>query len=170
MKSYTFTAACLIALASLAVSGATHAQSTAQVNVTGRITSGCSVNSSGVTIPLGNVSAGALPSIGDHSPTSPTQNITITCPADPTGIVMKMTGKSVNGRQDVLELTNAGASGVANGVGVQLIYDNKPLVLNSDVAIPIAARQIPIAAHYIRLGTLSPGTADTTATLNFTFN
>ncbi|MEB6377367.1 fimbrial protein [Leclercia adecarboxylata] len=78
-----------------------------------------------------------------------------------------------SGNSSVLALSGQGAEGVADGVGVQLLYNGVPLVLNSTVALKQAnggQESLPITARYYQTKTsVSTGTANASATLILTY-
>ncbi|WP_158544991.1 fimbrial protein [Dyella monticola] len=148
----------------------------ATVNVTGNITGDCSITAgSTVALNIGSIPAANLPSVGSTSTASPAQNITITCTANP-GITMTLNGTQLAGQPNtVLQLSSSGA-GAAGGVGVQILNNGTgtpttALQIGARNTIPTAATvTIPVAARYYRAGAVTAGTANATATLNFTFN
>lgn len=170
--------ALLVLFASLGLAGTASAQSSGSVivNVTGNITGSCSITSGNtVTLNIGSVPASNLPSNGATSVASPTQDVTITCTANP-GITMTLNGTQMPGGapNTVLQLTPG--PGVAGGVGVQILNNGTgapttPLALGASNAIPTGSTvTIPVAARYYRYGAITAGTANGTATLDFTFN
>lgn len=75
----------------------------------------------------------------------------------------------------VLALTNAGASGVATGVGIQLLYGNSPLKLGENIVLKTSTggQEFPpgaFSARYFQTKTqVLPGDANATAVLNLTY-
>lgn len=73
----------------------------------------------------------------------------------------------------VLELTGQGAADVASGVGVQLLYNGSPLVLNNRIVLKQSAggaETLPITARYYQTKTkVTAGDANATATLQLTY-
>ena len=169
----------LVALLLIGGAAQAFAQSSA-VNVTGRITGQCAVTSgSNITIPLGDIDAATLASVGAVSPTDGMQNITLTCTANP-GITMTMTGTQNAGTTNtsVLALTGTGA-GIATGVGVQLLYlvgatgtPTNLLTRGTAVTIPTGASvTVRVGARYFATSaTPNAGLANSTATLTFNVN
>lgn len=75
----------------------------------------------------------------------------------------------------VLALTNAGSAGVATGVGIQLLYGNAPLKLGQNIVLKTSSggSEFPsdafTARYYQTKATATTGDANTTATLNLTY-
>ena len=131
----------------------------------------CTVTRSSITIPLGNVAARSLGAISTTSPTSSPQNISLTCSNNPSvSMALKATQAGGQSNNTVVGLSSGSS---AQGVGVQLLYNNNPLAINGSVTISGAAAStlnVPIAARYYRTGTLIQGSANAAATLQFTYN
>jgi len=127
----------------------------------------CTVATPSVTIPLGNIQATAMPSVGSFAG-SGTQNVSLNCTDNP-AVTMSLTGTPVSGYSDVLALTSA--PGVAQGVGAQLLYNGTPLTINGSVSLGTAGSTltVPISARYYRTGNLTAGSANAIGTLNFTY-
>jgi type 1 fimbria pilin len=136
-----------------------------------RATPTCSVSTTNVEIPLGNVAAATLTTSQPTSPISATKNVTLGCSYTPT-VRMTMQGTQLSGAPNtVLALT--GGTNVAKGVGVQLMYNSAALAIGSAVTVSSAAGttlNVPIAARYYRTGDITAGPANATATLQFTYN
>lgn len=103
-----------------------------------------------------------------------TQNLALNCGA---GSNINI---SLNGIQNpdvsttsVLALTGQGNADVAKGVGVQLLYNGTPLVLNNRIVLKQSAggqETFPITARYYQTKTsVLPGKANTAATLDLTY-
>lgn len=73
----------------------------------------------------------------------------------------------------VLALTNQGGVNVAQGVGVQLLYDGKPLIINSRLTLKQAdggKEMFPITARYYQTrNSVTVGEANASATLTLTY-
>lgn len=75
----------------------------------------------------------------------------------------------------VLALSNAGSSGIASGVGIQLLYGNTPLKLGQNIVLKTSSggSEFPSGAftarYYQTKATATVGDANTTATLNLTY-
>ncbi|RDS82959.1 hypothetical protein DWU98_07435 [Dyella monticola] len=131
----------------------------------------CTTTTSNITIPLGSVAARTLGAIGSTSPTSSPQSISLSCSNNPSvSMVLKATQAAGQSNNTVVGLTSAS---LAQGVGVQLLYNNNPLAINGSVTISNAAGatlNVPIAARYYRTGALTQGSANAAVTLQFTYN
>lgn len=136
----------------------------------------CSITTPTLNFVLGNVPAsnfaatiGPVPDLAEN-----TQNLGLNCDADANINV------SLNGIQNpdiadtsVLGLTGQGDAGVAQGVGVQLVYNGTPLELNKIIVLKKSTggqETFPIVARYYQTKTtVMPGKANTSATLNITY-
>ncbi|CAI1072265.1 fimbrial protein [Serratia quinivorans] len=141
---------------------------TFNVNVTS-----CTVNNATIPVSLGNVQKSDFTGIGSTAAET-AYNITLNCS---TGTPVKLT---LEGTADsskatgVLALTSAGTSGVASGLGVQLLRNNTPVTLGSLISIgtttSAGAYSIPLTARYYQTGsTVTAGSANSTATFTLTY-
>lgn len=144
------------------------------IYITGNITAlACSLNSTSISVPLGNFSntqfTGVGTTLGDKS-----FNVGLTCDKD------AKINASLDGTQNadisktsVLALTNAGQSGTATGVGVQLLYGGVPLEINKNILLKTSdggLETLPFTARYYQTKTaVGGGLANTSATLNITY-
>lgn len=138
----------------------------------------CTVNTTSITIPLGNVAGGSFANVGSVSPTSGAQNIGLSCSYSPR-VRMTLQGTPVTGTATVLPLTGAGTAGVAGGVGVQVLYrvpgagsGENLLTPGTGVTLTPAAGAtvtVPIFARYARTGTVTAGRANAAPTLLFDY-
>lgn len=148
----------------------------AEVNLTGttKITSTlCSINTTNVSVPLDDVAINELPAIGSTAK-SKVFNVGLDCDAN-AKISVKLTGAqdpdaSADG---VLKLTGAGSANVASGVGIQILYNNAPMVFNNTMALKTSTgglETFPFTAQYYQTkSTVSAGTANATATLEVSY-
>jgi type 1 fimbria pilin len=131
----------------------------------------CTVNTSNITIPLGDVQASALATVGATSPISATQSVVLSCSGNPS-VNMTLRGTQASGAPaNVLALTQEASA--AKGVGVQLLYRNIPLSVDATQNLTTssgATLTVPIAARYYRTGDLEGGLANAAATLQFAYN
>ncbi len=133
------------------------------------LTPTCTVSTRSVAIDLGAVAASSLTSVGSVSPTSGTQNVSLSCSNNPS-VTMTMSGTRSGTLPNVLALTLAST---ARGVGVQILRNNAALTIGSGVSVSSGAGAtltVPIAARYYRTGDITAGTANASATLQFTYN
>lgn len=159
-------------LAASGVAGSVSAQSadSATINVTGNIKGSCSLSSPNtLQLSIGDIAATDLASSGSRSKASATGNITIACTGNP-GITMRMTGTQLSGGPSTVLALDSGSS-VATGVGVEILNNGNAIVLNQTNNITSSSTvTVPLTARYYSLGNPTAGTANATATLNFTFN
>jgi len=144
---------------------------------TGSITQvACAITTPNLVFLLGDVpvsrfgdTVGTLPEGGQN-----TQNLGLNCDAG-AKINVTLNGIQYPGlsNNSVLALTGQGSAGVADGVGVQLLYNGEPLVLNSTIALKQTSggqESMPITARYYQTKTsVSTGTANASATLILTY-
>lgn len=138
----------------------------------------CTVNNTSITIPLGNVAGSSFASVGSVSTTSAAQNIGLSCTLNPR-VRMTLQGSAVAGTSNVMPLTGAGTAGVAQGVGVQVLYRNPGATSGEAVLTPGtgvtlstaagATLSVPILARYYRTGTVTAGRANAAPTLLFDY-
>lgn len=75
----------------------------------------------------------------------------------------------------VIKLSNAGAAGIATGVGIQLLYGSTPLQNNNNIVLKTSSggQEFPAGAFTARYfqtkSTVTTGNANATATLNLTY-
>ena len=134
----------------------------------------CTVSTTSASISLGNVAASGFASVGSTSTTSGTQNISLSCGGFPS-VRMTLQGTPVTGTTNVLPLTGAGTAGVAQGIGVQLLYNGSSVLtvgtaLSLTTAAPTGTLNVPVAARYYRTGNVTAGRANVAATVRFDYN
>lgn len=133
----------------------------------------CSINTPQIQVPLDDVIAGSLTSIGTTAKPK-TFNLGLSCDAG-ARVNVKMTGtqNSDSSANGVLQLSGAGSAGVATGVGIQILYNNSPLKLNKNIVLktsPGGQETFPFVAQYYQTkSTVTTGDANATATLNLTY-
>ncbi|MCD9160337.1 fimbrial protein, partial [Escherichia coli] len=102
------------------------------------------------------------------------QNLGLTCAAG-TNITVSLSGiqNPDSANTSVMALTGQGNAGTAKGVGVQLIYNGVPLVMNSRLFLRQSAggqETLPLTARYYQtLNRVESGSANASATLNLTY-
>ncbi|MBV6695351.1 fimbrial protein [Serratia quinivorans] len=144
------------------------------ITITGTVTKvACSLTNTSISVPLGDVSAtqftGITTTAGDK-----TFNLGLSCDKD-ANINVALAGSQNADTADtsVLALTNAGQSGTASGVGVQLLYGSVPLKLNNNILLKTSAggqETLPFSARYYQTQTaIGAGLANSSATLNITY-
>ena len=136
----------------------------------------CSITTPNLTFPIGNVlastfgtSVGTVPAAAKN-----TQNLGLNCDAN-ANINVTLTGTQNPdvSTTSVLALTGQGSAGVAKGVGVQILYNSSPLVLNNRIVLKQSnggQETFPLTARYYQTKTaVTTGTANSSATLNLTY-
>lgn len=136
----------------------------------------CANMNPNLNFPIGDIltskfgaSIGTIPAGGQN-----TQNLGLNCDSG-TNINVTLTGTQNPdvGTTSVLALTNQGSADVAKGVGVQILYNGSPLVLNNRIVLKISSggqETFPITARYYQTKTaVTTGKANASATLNLTY-
>nr|WP_314732656.1 fimbrial protein [Serratia quinivorans] len=135
--------------------------------------SACSLTSTSINVPLGDVAAtkftGIATTAGDKS-----FDLGLTCDKDAKiNVSLAGTQNTDTTETSVLALTSAGQSGTASGVGVQLLYGGTPLKINNNILLKSSAggqETLPFTARYYQtLADISAGLANSSATLNITY-
>ncbi|MHA0864687.1 fimbrial protein [Enterobacter wuhouensis] len=136
----------------------------------------CSMRSGGgLAFPIGDVKAEQFTQIGTYSKETSKADLTLDCDQDANiNITLTGTQNSDSSDQSVLALTGQGPDdSVAQGIGVQLLYNDKPLKLNEMLNLKTSAggqESFPITARYIQTKEkVKAGSANATATLNVTY-
>ncbi|WP_261280201.1 fimbrial protein [Serratia quinivorans] len=133
----------------------------------------CSLTNTTISVPLGDVQSSAFSGItttaGDK-----TFNLGLSCDKDANiNVALAGTQNADTTDTSVLALTNAGQSGTASGVGVQLLYGSVPLKLNNNILLKTSAggqETLPFSARYYQTKTaIGAGLANSSATLNITY-
>ena len=143
------------------------------LNITGGTitTTACSLVSTSINVPLDDVFDIKFTGVttGDKG-----FDIGLTCDKD-AKINVSLAGTQNSDTTDtsVLALTNAGQSGTATGVGIQLLYGGVPLKINNNILLKTSAggqETLQFTARYYQTNKLvTPGKANSNATLNITY-
>lgn len=136
----------------------------------------CAIKTSNIIFDLGEVAENEFGNSIGPSPQviQKTQNLILDCDGD-TNVNLMLTGmKNPEINDDsVLALTGQGNPGVADGLGVQLLYNNVPLSLNSNILLKKSSGGIelfPLTARYFQTQpSVTTGVANASATLNLTY-
>lgn len=137
------------------------------------IATSCSILTPSINIKLDDVLSSDLKTVGK---TAKLKNFSIGLDCEASAKVnVKLTGnKNTDTRASgVLQLTNAGSEGVAKGVGIQMLYNNAPMILDKNVLLKTSAGGIETftfgAQYYQTKSDVSMGSANATATLEVTY-
>ncbi|MGB7801541.1 fimbrial protein [Buttiauxella sp.] len=135
----------------------------------------CSIKTPNLVFPLGDVPVSTFGStIGFIPDVSSTQNLGLDCDGG-ANINVSLNGTQNPDSSDasVLALNNQGGSDVASGLGIQLLYNDVPLVLNNRIALKVSpggVETFPLKARYIQTkASVTVGDASTSATLQLTY-
>ncbi len=136
----------------------------------------CSITTPNLVFPIGDVLASSFGSAVGTTPAnaSNTQNLGLNCDAGANiNVVLNGTQNPDVGTTSVLALTNQGSADVAKGVGVQILYNGSPLVLNNRIVLKQSSggqETFPITVRYYQTKTtVTTGKANVSATLNLTY-
>ncbi|CAI0940526.1 Type-1A pilin [Serratia proteamaculans] len=133
----------------------------------------CSLNSTSINVPLGDIFAtkftGIASTAGDKG-----FDLGLTCDKDArVNVSLAGTQNTDTAETSVLALTSAGQTGTASGVGVQLLYGGVPLKINNNILLKTAAggqETLQFTARYYQtLADVGAGVANSSATLNITY-
>jgi len=150
-------------------------ESAININSFNVTTVACSVGNASIIVPMGNIKTTAFSGVGSSPAASNTQSFTIPLSCNlGTRIFVSLSGTAVNGTTGVLALDSAGSSGVASGVGIQLLSNNTPVTfgnwINAGTASSSGAYNIPLQARYYQTAqTITAGTANSSATFTLTY-
>jgi type 1 fimbria pilin len=98
-------------------------------------------------------------------------NLPMTCNAG-TKVSVKMEGSIFDANRGVINTTSG--NNAATGVGIQLLYNNLPMALGSDIAVGTSSTggsfSVPLKARYYQTGdTITTGTANGVLSFTMTY-
>jgi type 1 fimbria pilin len=133
----------------------------------------CSVSTKNIQVKLDDVIAAEMENVGStYNP----KNFTVGLNCDlGARVSATLTGtKNTDTNADgVLKISNAGSNGVADGVGIQILYNNVPMPLNKLLSLKTFTNEIeniPFTAQYYQTkSTVTMGSVNATATLDITY-
>lgn len=136
----------------------------------------CTITTAQLTFTIGDIPASSFGSVIGTTPSGAknTQNLGLTCSAG-TNISVSLSGMQNpdSANTSVMALTGQGNAGTAKGVGVQLLYNGSPLVMNGRLLLKQSAggqETLPLTARYYQtLTTVESGSANASATLTITY-
>ncbi|MFK3712133.1 fimbrial protein [Leclercia adecarboxylata] len=135
----------------------------------------CSITTPNLTFPIGTVSKADFGTEPGFTPAkTSTQNLGLDCDKS-ANINVTLNGQQNPDVSDasVMALNNQGDANTARGVGVQLLYDGKPLIINTRLALKTSSggrESFPITARYYQTrNSVTVGEANSTATLTLTY-
>ena len=133
---------------------------------------GCQLSNGNIQVPFGNIDSTSFQNTG-YTTTAHSFSVDLTCDAG-ANINVTLRGKQNpdTSNTSVLALSDTD-SGTAQGVGVQILYDDKPLNIDEKVPIKQSAggeEVLPFSARYYQTKSeVTAGTANTVATLDLTY-
>lgn len=135
----------------------------------------CSVTNSAINVPMGNsIPMTAFTGPGSSAAETPFA-IDLNCDAN-TRVQLKLEGiPHASGVEGVLTLNASPSDTVASGIGLQVLHNNVPVKLATEIAVGTVASDgpysIPLTARYYQTGAgVSGGVANSTATFTLTYN
>ncbi|MDU2942913.1 MAG: fimbrial protein [Citrobacter sp.] len=135
----------------------------------------CSLNSSTITVPLPDALGSEFTARGTTKGER-TFTIDLNCDAGARiNASLSGTQSAETSNDSILALSGAGTSGVAKGIGIQLLYDGTPLKLNNNIVLKTSAggQEFPpgtfTARYFQTKDNVTAGSANATATLNITY-
>lgn len=135
----------------------------------------CSVTNSNISVTMGKAKNTDFGSPGSTSGDADF-SIDLNCDASTKINLTLAPGSSgaADAAKGILNIDNAGAGQTASGVGVQVMYNNAPLALNSRIVVATTAADgtyaIPFKARYYQTQpAVTPGTANANATFTLTY-
>ncbi|MBV6817991.1 fimbrial protein [Rahnella sp. PD12R] len=144
------------------------------VNITGSVTTvACSINTPNILVPLADVPASDFISVGTTAKPK-SFDVGLNCDAG-AKVNAKLSGtpNTDTTNTSVLQLTGAGGNNVATGVGIQILYNNSPVALNTNMLLKTSdggQETFPFTAQYYQTqAAVTAGSANTTATLELTY-
>lgn len=143
-----------------------------QISVTLEV-SACSLSNYTASVALGDVSDSSFTGVGS-TPGTKAFTVGMNCSFGVNiHVTLHGTQNADTSDNSVLALTNASGSGVAGGVGVQILHDDTPLKLGENIKVATSFgghEDLAFAARYFQTkSSVDAGTADTTATLEITY-
>ncbi|XXD07983.1 fimbrial protein [Klebsiella sp. R445] len=132
---------------------------------------GCSVTNSSQTVTLSEVKKNELRnSPGRHSD-GKGFNIGLNCTPQ-TKVSVAFEGPTMSGHDSVLANQTTGNNSAGSSVGIQMLYDNSPVILGKPLQVVTDAQSsetIPFTAHYYYNGGADIQAGNVTAVTTFTF-
>ncbi|MND71383.1 Fimbria adhesin protein precursor [compost metagenome] len=135
----------------------------------------CSVSTKTLNFAMDNIQLNSFGNTPGFSPSKTvTQDLGLNCDAN-ANVNITLAGNQNPDVSDnsVLALSNQGQNGVAEGVGVQFLYEGKPLKINELLNLKKSAggqESFAITARYYQTkNQVKPGSANATATLNLIY-
>ncbi|WP_375741023.1 fimbrial protein [Pseudomonas boanensis] len=133
----------------------------------------CSLSAPSINVEMGKVGIGLFEGVGTWPGDGNTRtfSIPLDCSAG-ASINLKVEGNVQNASQGVLKVDAGNSS--ASGVGIQLLYDDKPVELGKQFKTGTASSQgkynIPLKARYLQTeDTITSGAANGSATITLTY-
>jgi len=135
----------------------------------------CSVSNANINVPMGSIKTTDFNGIGSSPASNNTQSFIIPLSCNPgTKVNVTLSGTPINNATGVVALDSAGSSGIASGIGVQLLYNNAPVSLGQSINIGTTvingAYNIPLQARYYQTSSpINAGKANSSATFTLTY-
>lgn len=135
----------------------------------------CQLNAAKMLFPVGDVPVDQFTGAGSTSQQTSTVNLALDCDQD-ANINITLTGTQnpdCPTNKSVLALSDQGKIGTAEGIGVQLLYNDSPIELDTILNLKRSAggqESFPLTARYYQTrDSMKAGSANATAVLNLTY-
>ncbi|MCS3406715.1 fimbrial protein [Serratia sp. AKBS12] len=145
----------------------------AGLTISGNTIIPCSTSAKSIQVIFGDMVTSVFKGVGPTS-LSKNFNLDLNCNANTkVNASLSGTANADIANSDILALTNAGTAGVADGLGVQILYNGSPLKRDTNLLLKTSTGGVetfPFAARYYQTkSAVKPGKANATATLNLTY-
>ncbi|WP_394521337.1 hypothetical protein C1N60_02525 [Pantoea sp. SGAir0184] len=139
------------------------------------IVSTCEVTNKNINVAMPATNTGDFRGQGSASSES-AFDVQLNCATENAVSVNIETGSAgaIDPSQGILALQDSGGEGVASGVGIQVLYDGKPVELGKAFdagSVVVGNNGIPFKARYLQIGEkVTAGKADSNATFTLTYH
>lgn len=158
------------------ITSPTYDNSTTSIMMSQLITPACAVTSTAINVPLGDIKRTVFTGIGSSSPAQ-SFSIPLSCVKSSKVSISIAPGASgaYNATTGVINIDPATSGVKATGVGIQLLYNNAAIPLNTAQSVESVTGEgtfnVPLSARYYQTAsTVTAGSANGTATFVMTYN
>ncbi len=146
-------------------------QNTVSMSAFNILTPACTVNTPVINVPMGTVVKNQFNGVGTSLNDLKNINISLNCSIN-AEVFIQVDGDVLDATQGLLNIKSDALS--ATGVAVQLLYNGLPFKLGTPISFDSPGYEgtfiIPLQARYYQSGaTVTPGTANSTATFTLTY-
>ncbi|MCG3463373.1 fimbrial protein [Xenorhabdus bovienii] len=135
-------------------------------------TESCILAKKNIIVPMGSIGMWEL---SGNPRTAREQNFSIDLDCDDNiPITLKFEGNTVSNDNRILALDQRGSHFTAGGIGLQILYQDQPVMINSVLKVGTSLMgiySVPFKAHYIQTGSvITAGKANATAKVSIIYN